>query len=114
MTPEELKEIRSTLEFASQAGAKDEFMDTTFNLLEFIDEQAAQIEALKEKLIEAVAKQFDVDEPCIGRTHFEYCELMGGSCDGYPHMWETCPRKKQKLDDARQQIKAEMPGVEWE
>jgi len=87
MTPEELKEIRSTLEFASQAGAKDEFMDTTFNLLEFIDEHAAQIEALKEKL------------------HHERVAYLR-AVNSY--------HKKDGLEYvAREQLKAEMPEVDW-
>jgi len=90
MTPEELKEIRSTLEFASQAGAKDEFMDTTFNLLEFIDEQAAQIEGLKEKLIDsrrtlAIKYPSDLDSP----------------------------RYEEITTSVRQQLKAEMKEI-WE
>lgn len=83
------------------------------DIITAIEILGSRIDAMKEKLVEERAKQFDVDEPCIGRTHFEFCELMDGSCDGYPHMWEACPRKKEKLEEARQQLKAEMPEVEW-
>ncbi len=91
MTPEELEEIRSTLEFASQAGVKDEFMDTTFNLLEFIDEQAAQIEALKDNLVKERAKVL-----------------------AWERVEHDAPHYSAMLLVARQQLKAEMPGVEWE
>ena len=127
MTPEELKEIRSTLEFASQAGAKDEFMDTTFNLLEFIDEQAAQISVLREEL----------DVLKLGETAANKLILRGRNCE------EQVEALKEKLiqergkyiavyeedewdfDDlpeldareyirtAHQQLKAEMPEVDW-
>ena len=132
MTPEELEEIRSTLEFASQAGAKDEFMDTTFNLLEFIDEQAAQIETLKEDIevmklgekaadglilqgrkyaeqIEALKEKL-VEE--VAWSHFNE-ERLGARQDvSFSDVAEEYRRK------ARQQLKAnpdlQKAGVEWE
>ena len=51
MSPEELEDIRSTLEFAATNGADEEFLDTAYNLIAHIDSQAAQIEALKEMLV---------------------------------------------------------------
>lgn len=70
-------------------------------------EQAARIKELENALVEEWAKQFDVDEPCPARTHHEYCDILKGLCDGFPHMWKQCPRKPEKLDAARQQLQSE-------
>lgn len=70
-------------------------------------QQAARIKELEDALVEERAKQFDVDEPCPARTHHEYCDILKGLCDGFPHMWKQCPRKPEKLDAARQQLQAE-------
>jgi len=140
VTPEELKEIRSTLEFASQAGAKDEFMDTTSNLLEFIDEQAAQIEALKKEadcsdIVQAL------EDAGIPMGDGEQCqdiitaiEILGSRIEALKEklveerairlfkvgsneifaMWTLQSKEIQEeyKRDARQQLKAEMPGME--
>jgi len=84
-------------------------MDTTFNLLEFIDEQAAQIEALKEKLVKE-------------RTWW----IFTVSPDGLAHDFlakfrkrtQTAPFDPRWLADARQQLKADpdlqKSGVTWD
>ena len=127
MTPEELKEIRSTLEFASQAGAKDEFMDTTFNLLEFIDEQAAQISVLREeldvlKLGETAAnklilrgrnceEQVEALKEKLVRERAENLSWQNWSAGG--NGFRVYPGWEKMMPAARQQIKAEMPEVDW-
>jgi DNA repair exonuclease SbcCD ATPase subunit len=69
-----------------------------------------EINQLKKQLAEERAKQLEVDEPCPARTRQEYCDILKGSCDGFPHMWEKCPRKQEKLDAARQQLHMEGAG----
>ncbi len=63
-------------------------------LFELIDTQAAQIEALKEKLVE------ERSDRILRRQH------------DYEHNYSFT--KSDALDLARQQLKAEMPEVEWE
>ena len=104
MTPEDLEDIRSTLEFASNAGAKDEFMETAYSLLEHVDAQAAQISELKEKLISERMKSFeDWDGDCLDADIECPDPRNPAECHG-------C----EIYERARQQLKAEMPGVEWE
>ena len=86
MSPEELEDIRSTLEFAATNGADEEFLDTAYNLIAHIDSQAAQIEALKEKLLE------------------KQCQLMPAAPGCYADA---------RMEAARQQLAKEMPEVDW-
>ena len=62
---------------------------------------------LESALIEERAKQMCVDEPCPGRTSYEFCELLDDACDGYPSMWHVCPRKKEKLVAAKDDLHSE-------
>jgi len=128
MTPEELEDIRSTLEFVSQAGAKDEFMDTTFNLLEFIDEQAAQISVLREeldvlKLGETAAnklilrgrnceEQVEALKEKLVRERAENLSWQNWSAGG--NGFRVYPGWEKMMPEARTQLKAEMPEVGWE
>lgn len=113
MSPEDLVEIRSTLAFAATNGADEEFLDTAYNLLAHIDSQATQIEALKEKLLEANAELMFLNGACPGGAD---------GCDGLPK-WEDLyeyihnkmfESKEYYRNEAKELLKAEMPGVEWE
>ena len=137
MSPEELEDIRSTLEFAATNGADEEFLDTAYNLIAHIDSQAAQIEALKEEadcsdIVQAL------EDAGIPMGDGEQCqdiitaiEILGSRIESlkeklveersdrilrrqhdYEHNYSFT--KSDALDLARQQLKAEMPGVEWE
>jgi hypothetical protein len=66
-----------------------------------------RIHRLEYLLVLERAKQFDVDEPCPARTRYEYCEIIDGICNGYPMMWEECPRKEEKLCAAREELREE-------
>ena len=85
-------------------------------LFEHIDTQAAQIEALKEKLVEATAELMFLDASCPGGAD---------GCDGLP-TWEDLfeyvhnkvhESKEYYRNEARQQLKADpdlqKSGVEW-
>ena len=66
-----------------------------------------RISELEEALIEERAKQLNVDEPCPGRTSYEHCTILDDVCDGYPSMWAVCPRKKEKLSAAKDELHSE-------
>ena len=66
-----------------------------------------RIAELEEALIEERAKQLNVDEPCPGRTSYEHCKILDDICDGYPDMWAVCPRKKEKLSAAKDELHSE-------
>ena len=66
-----------------------------------------RIAELEEALIEERAKQLNVDEPCPGRTSYEHCTILDDVCDGYPSMWAVCPRKKEKLSAAKDELRLE-------
>jgi len=70
------------------------FAGTMEDIADLIDSQAAQIEALKEKLVE------ERSDRILRRQH------------DYEHNYSFT--KSDALDLARQQLKAEMPEVEWE
>jgi hypothetical protein len=112
MTPEELNELRKSAAMVTQIGIHNaEICKHPYNgvnnasfalvnlpgLLAHIDQQAAQIEALKEKLVEERAKyvhQRDREAKFGGLIH----ELDKG----------------KYYDEAHQQLADEMPGVTWE
>ena len=71
------------------------------------DHMADRIAELEEALIEERAKQLNVDEPCPGRTSYEHCTILDDICDGYPDMWAVCPRKKEKLSAAKDELHSE-------
>ena len=75
---------------------------------------AEQIEALKEKLVEQLAKYFVLQQAqCTFRTPIK--GSMMSKCDkGVICDWNVCPIKDEWEEQARQQLKAEMVGVEWE
>ncbi|NLH78250.1 MAG: hypothetical protein GX465_14560 [Acidobacteria bacterium] len=115
-------------------------MDTTFNLLEFIDEQAAQIEALKKEadcsdIVQAL------EDAGIPMGDGEQCqdiitaiEILGSRIESlkeklveevaWSHFNEERLGARQDVSfsdvaeehrrKARQQLKAEMPEVGWE
>lgn len=66
-----------------------------------------RVEELEVALIEERAKQFSRDDGSCHRTGYQYCELIRGTCDGYPHMWEECPIKDELRKDARDQLQKE-------
>ena len=124
MTPEELNELRKSAAIVTQIGIHNaEIYKHPYNgvnnasfalvnlpgLLAHIDQQAKQIEALKEKLVEATAKEiypFNMpqwenlpEEDFTKRT-------FGGMEDRHGKAFFRLK--------ARQQLKAEMPEVEWE
>ena len=98
MTPEELEKIKNMWGKARgrtiQIVDRDQMDRLTFELhnkiaamIAHIDSQAAQIEALKEKLLE------------------KQCQLMPAAPGCYADA---------RMEAARQQLMAEMPEVEWE
>lgn len=123
MTPEELNELRKSAAMVTQIGIHNaEICKHPYNgvnnasfalvnlpgLLAHIDQQAAQIEALKEKLVEERAQVL------AGKGNLIWEPLPDDDRpDGlYPALvirgkayWRTV---------AHQQIEAEMVGVEWE
>ena len=72
-----------------------------------IEALEARIVELEEALTEERAKQLNVDEPCPGRTSYEHCKILDDVCDGYPSMWAVCPRKKEKLSAAKDELHSE-------
>ena len=68
--------------------------------------QAAQIEALKEKLVEERAAVLTCD--------ICYDINKNLAIDGTPTRVDDFTDEEERIKLARQQLKAEMPGVEWE
>jgi hypothetical protein len=55
-----------------------------------------ELARLREIAIEATATRLGGlpnTGPCKHRTGYEYCELLNGICDGYPHMLTICPSR---------------------
>ena len=75
---------------------------------------AEQIEALKEKLVEQLAKYFVLQQAqCTFRTPIK--GSMMSKCDkGVICDWNVCPIKDEWEEQARQQLAQEMPEVEWD
>lgn len=125
MSPEEAEEIIranwpsenysmliEALEFVlSQADHNDLLQNELFELRkgkdaqEAISDLMAQIDALKEKLVEERAKQIEV--LC------KYDDMEGKCVMGDTGWCAGCKQKDRIRGLARQQLKAEMPGVEW-
>ncbi|NLH79124.1 MAG: hypothetical protein GX465_19070 [Acidobacteria bacterium] len=112
MTPEELNELRKSAEMVQRIGIQNAAIcehpyngvnNASFalvnlpDLLAHIDSQAAQIAALKEKLVESQAAINSLSLP-LGMDPID----LGID-------WS-----EGELEAARQQLKAEMPGVKWE
>ena len=112
MTPEELNELRKSAAMVTQIGIHNaEICKHPYNgvnnasfalvnlpgLLAHIDQQAAQIEALKEKLIQERGKYIAVYE----EDEWDFDDLPELDASEY-------------IRTAHQQLKAEMPEVEWE
>ena len=98
MTPEELVATRedANVDYAPEI-TYDDWQAMARALLTHIDSQAAQIEALKEKLVEEVAW-----------SHFNE-ERLGARQDvSFSDVAEEYRRK------ARQQLAEEMPEVDWQ
>lgn len=92
MTPEEYDAAR---EYLSENWADEIKMAEHFeNALQHIDAQAAQIKQLKEKLVEERARRI--------------CHRSNDSVGHWPRYEDML------MDEARQQLKAEMPGVAWD
>lgn len=97
MTPEEIAEIR--MNFTAANARHEERMDRIqtdliHELRAVIMEQAAQIEALKDKLL------------------LVKCEKIYWSLHGTGHPEEKST-PVQYEEEARKQLKAEMPGMDW-
>lgn len=125
MTPEELNELRKSAAMVTQIGIHNaEICKHPYNgvnnasfalvnlpgLLAHIDQQAAQIEALKEKLVEATAKEiYPFNMPQWENLPEEDCwkdnELFGKSRQ---------VGKATYRYHARQQLAEEMPEVDWQ
>ena len=109
MTPEELAAIKSSSDWRSTIG----------RLLSHIDQQAAQIEALKAALDEVKLDRVNFSSACqeqiealkeklITETAYHlYYKCQGDCCR------MICSAGSHK-EEARQQLKAEMPEVGWE
>jgi len=108
MTPEELEKIKNIWGKARgrtiQIVDRDQMDRLTFELhnkiaamIAHIDSQAAQIEALKEKLIQERGKYIAVYE----EDEWDFDDL--------PEL-----DAREYIRTAHQQLKAEMPEVEWE
>ena len=110
MTPEELNELRKSAAMVTQIGIHNaEICKHPYNgvnnasfalvnlpgLLAHIDQQAAQIEALKEKLVSMTTTA-----------------IWKASYDSLTGKYTISDADAEKM--ARQQLKAEMPEVEWE
>jgi hypothetical protein len=81
-------------ELRSWAGYQTNRRMVIEKLLEHIDSQDIELARLREIAIEATATRLDGlpnTDPCEHRTGYEYCELLNGICDGYPHMLTICP-----------------------
>ena len=110
MTPEELNELRKSAAMVTQIGIHNaEICKHPYNgvnnasfalvnlpgLLAHIDQQAAQIEALKEMLVSMTTTA-----------------IWKASYDSLTGKYTISDADAEKM--ARQQLKAEMPEVEWE
>lgn len=100
MSPDIARRLVASLKYDVINGSQDEkaiFASQVREATSYINSQAAQIEALKEKLVEEVAW-----------SHFNE-ERLGARQDvSFSDVAEEHRRK------ARQQLKAEMPEVGWE
>ena len=97
MKPEELVATRedANVDYAPEI-TYDDWQAMARALLTHIDSQAAQIKQLKEKLLEERAKI-----------------LMAGE-DEVAEAWEYLKDNPRFANEARQQLKAEIPEVEWD
>ena len=93
MSPEELDGIKAIARLLPESQTRNHI----FLLLAHIDAQAAQIAALKEKLIQERGKYIAVYE----EDEWDFDDL--------PEL-----DAREYIRTARQQLKAEMPEVEWE
>lgn len=106
MTPEELDGIKAIARLLPESQTRNHI----FLLLAHIDTQAAQIEALKEKLVESEARRmYPFNMPQWENLPEEDCwkdnELFGKSRQ---------IGKATYRYHARQQLAQEMPEVEWD
>ena len=115
MSPEELEAIMADIASANTRYGKrvDRIRERIRKMRSVIIQQKAQIEALKEKLVEQLAKYFVLQQAqCTFRTPIK--GSMMSKCDkGVICDWNVCPIKDKWEEQARQQLKAEMPEVEW-
>ena len=93
MSPEELDGIKAIARLLPESQTRNHI----FLLLAHIDSQAAQIEALKEKLIQERGKYIAVYE----EDEWDFDDL--------PEL-----DAREYIRTAHQQLKAEMPEVDWQ
>lgn len=113
MSPDIARRLVASLKYDVINGSQDEraiFASQVREAIAYIDTQAAQIEALKEKLVEATAKEiYPFNMPQWENLPEEDCwkdnELFGKSRQ---------VGKATYRYHARQQLAQEMPGVDWE
>lgn len=78
-----------------------------------LEEARKQVEILKKTLIEQVAKYIVLNSECHYRTPIKGSMLTkcdkGVFCD-----WTTCPIKDEKRQEAREELKEEVCGVDWD
>ncbi len=97
MTPEGLEQAKKAVTLAPRDDIDWFYQATIERLCAHIDTQAAQIEALKEKLVRERAENLSWQNWSAGGNGFRV----------YPG-WE------KMMPEARTQLKAEMPEVDWE
>lgn len=113
MSPDIARRLVASLKYDVINGSKDEraiFASQVREAIAYIDAQAAQIEALKEKLLEANAELMFLNGACPGGAD---------GCDGLPK-WEDLyeyihnkmfESKEYYRNEAKELLKAEMPEV---
>ena len=105
MSPDIARRLVASLKYDVINGSQDEraiFASQVREAIAYIDAQAAQIEALKDLLI---------DDRCKCIMLVEKLKLVAND----PKWMEKGMEKTldEYMQEARQQLKAEMPGVEW-
>ncbi len=82
------------------------------NALNALPEMISELEALrgenaklKATALEMAAKLQLADNACPARTQYEWCDDRQKICDGWPSMWEKCPRQKMWLEMAEEALK---------
>jgi uncharacterized protein (UPF0305 family) len=75
------------------------------NRLESIKSWKIEVEKWKQIAIEERAKQ--LNHSCKYRVRWEFCDQLNGSCNGYPHMWESCPIKEEWRKIAEEELNKE-------
>ena len=132
MTPKELVRIRSGMQTRKEA-ARDEWegsaVDDLESLLDHIDAQAAQIAEQQKDRIKLGHQYLDLQYVCDSqdgqikllreklveeRARVLYFAHAGDDMYDMDVLRESDELKNRHVPEARQQLKVEMPEVEWE